>query len=183
MQKIFLLILLFSFSYGCHTEPLYNSTIDPNNFQATYLEELIFERVNEVRESYNAQPLEWENRLQQAAASQAENMKDWNRVSHHQISLSKFSLSNRMKYFGIKNQAVGENLADIYLETPMEVNFAKEPVIIREYKEAADALVLSWKYSPGHFNNLVDPKFKYTGIKVQINASTKIIYAAQVFGS
>ncbi|MDX1920103.1 MAG: CAP domain-containing protein [Candidatus Caenarcaniphilales bacterium] len=191
MQKFFLLILLLIISctssfMGTSTskaERITDSIIDPNNFDSQRLEFFIHERVNQIRDSYNVAPLELETKLQQAAASQAENMKNWNRVSHHQISLSKFSLTNRVQYFNIKNKHVGENVADVYLDVPMKVNFASDILVVKTYKETADALVLSWKYSPGHFKNMTDPDFKYTGIKVQINPSKKTVYAAQVFGS
>lgn len=187
MQGLFLLIKLFlilMLNLGlAKTQQIEDPIIDPNNFDKKRLELLILEKVNQVRESYNIKPLVLEGKLEQAADSQAKNMQTWNRVSHHQISLNKFSLANRVEHFKIKNKHIGENVADIYLEIPMKVNFAKDILLIKTYKESADALVLSWKYSPGHFKNMIDPSFKFTGIKVEINPTQKTIYAAQVFGS
>lgn len=187
-MRIFFLLTLFllnlSLEWGlAKTEKMENPIVDSNNFDKQRLEFLILEKVNQIRETYNIDPLLLEDKLELAAASQAKNMQSLNRVSHHQISLNKFSLTNRIQYFKIKNKHVGENVADIYLDIPMKVNFTKEILRIKTYKESADALVLSWKYSPGHFKNIIDPNFKFTGIKVEINPQENIIYAAQVFGS
>ncbi|MDJ0625908.1 MAG: CAP domain-containing protein [Candidatus Caenarcaniphilales bacterium] len=187
--KQFLLIFLLSFSssvisdsYFTGNTGYFDPKIEFTNFNEQYLEFLILDKVNQIRETYNAQSLKYDEKLKLAAYSQAKDMKRWNRVSHTQISLKKATLMKRMQYFHIPYKYVGENLADVYLDTRLNVNFSKETIWVSSYKEAADTLVLSWKYSPGHFENMIDPKFKYTGIKVTYNQNRKTIYAAQVFG-
>lgn len=143
----------------------------PQAAQAGDVQARILALVNEAREQPRrcgaesfaaAQPLRWNNTLQEAAASHAADMARHSYFSHTGRDGS--NVTDRASRAGYAWRAIGENIAAGQMQ--------------------ADAAVQGWIKSPGHCANLMAPAYTEMGAAFAVNTnSTAGIYWVQVFGA
>ena len=101
-----------------------------------------------------APPLNWDRNLSRAATRQALDLKRMGRLSHTGSDGSK--VGQRVSDSGYEWQAVGENIAWNY--------------------QSVRAVVIGWKNSPGHCENMMSQSYS------QMGAAQAGAYMVQVFG-
>jgi uncharacterized protein YkwD len=109
---------------------------------------------NQVRAQYRLRPLRFNCRLYGAAQNHTIDMVNMNRLTHTGSDGS--SIAIRVQRFGYQYSAVAENVA-VGQRTPSQV-------------------LTSWMESPGHRQNILNPKYTEIGVGYSNN------YWTQVFG-
>jgi uncharacterized protein YkwD len=111
-------------------------------------EERVFNAVNNERAKRGVGPLEWSDRLAEAARHQSERMLVHGFFSHEDPEYG--GLTSRLALQGIRWSRCGENL---FSEKGIE-----DPVPIA---------VISWRYSThGHYKTMMEPEFTQTGVGI-----------------
>ena len=138
------------------------STGKSTSATALDLELLTFELINQQRSKSNLQPLAWSDDAAKIARLHSENMANYNFFSH--TGLDGLLVNDRADFFGVKKwQAIGENIAyNQGFENPVE--FAVE----------------RWMQSPKHRDNLLNSRWKESGIGIAVTASGTY-YFTEVF--
>jgi uncharacterized protein YkwD len=170
MKKIFLFLVIIVL-----TLPSYGDTKN--------IETLIIKRINQLREQNNKAPLVESSELSQMARLQSEYIASNLIITHSQTDPNLSSISKRAKYLKINKKSLGENILNIYLDTPIEVGWQAQTIIVKSDEEAAKFVVLAWSHSEGHFKNLLDSKFQEVGISVEESNDKKELFVVAVFGS
>ena len=134
----------------------------------------ILEKVNNLRDSLNLNPLEIDTVLIEAGKDQAYYMAVNKELSHFQKTFTKETPSERVAYYKGNRTYVGENVAVVPSKDK------KERVLNPE--QIANSLYLGWLNSPPHYKNMVNPYYTKMGVGFSVSKSGKI-YASQVFSS
>lgn len=145
------------------------------------LNQFILAEVNKIRKKEKAEPLENRQELLPAAQDHADYMRRKSKLTHiHRFNRYKKTPKNRVNFYGRQFALVGENVQLNNLHLEASPNDKKNPPLTT-YEKLARELVLSWKNSPPHFRNMIDPEFKstYTALSVSANGE---VYACQLFG-
>lgn len=179
-SHIILFLLLYHSSFV--TAQTENSKIKTDSLNVSFLEALIKTRIDSVRKVNKVQPLVSNDTLDKAANDQATYMMKKKNLTHLQDNANKKDVDDRIKYYGMENSAVGENIAFTYIYTPIAKN-KKSTYINTTYKETANDIVNLWVNSEGHFENMTDSNYYYTAVAVSYDKKLKRIYAVQVFSS
>jgi uncharacterized protein YkwD len=126
------------------------------------LERRAFELINERRENCGLSPLKWSDDIARIARLHSENMANYNFFSH--TGIDGLMVNDRADFLGIRKwQAIGENIAfNQGFENPVE--FAVE----------------HWMKSPKHRDNLMNSRWKESGIGVAVTENGKY-YFTEVF--
>jgi uncharacterized protein YkwD len=126
------------------------------------LERLTFELINQQRAKTDVPPLAWCDDAAKIARLHSENMANYNFFSH--TGLDGLLVNDRADFFGVKKwQAIGENIAyNQGFENPVE--FAVE----------------RWMQSPKHRDNLLNSRWKESGIGIAVTANGTY-YFTEVF--
>ena len=155
-----------------------NSTSDNRDFQvAAYtrvreakapsaliasVEKEAFEFINKKRADIGLEPLVWNDELAAVARLHSQDMADQKYFSHRGSNGS--MVDDRADKMGVKNwSAIGENIA-----------------FERGFDDAANFAVDRWMESPAHKQNLLDKRWKETGMGVAI-LPDGTYYFTQVF--
>ena len=139
------------------------SPVNKSNAKTSYsLERRAFELINRQRETSGLSPLSWCNDAARIARLHSENMANYNFFSH--AGLDGLMVNDRADLLGIRKwQAIGENIAyNQGFENPVE--FAVE----------------RWMQSPKHRDNLLNARWKESGIGVAVTDDGKY-YFTEVF--
>ncbi|MFL5765007.1 MAG: CAP domain-containing protein [Bacteroidia bacterium] len=156
--------------------------INPAAINYSLIDKLFNEHLSELRKSKSLTALASDAVLKKAAQDQADYMNANDTLTHSQPSAEKKNPSQRVLFYGGQHDGVGENcLFDFLFTTTISKN-KKDTSFINTYADAAAAFFKSWKNSPGHYKNMIEPKYDVQGIAFSYNPSTKKIYASQVFG-
>ena len=107
-----------------------------------------------------AAPLRMSDVLQRAAEQHAGNMARHNYFDHRSTDGSE--PRDRVRRTGYRHRLIGENIA-----------FAPE---------SAEEVVRGWLASPGHCANIMDPRFRETGLGVALGRQRGHVYWVQNFG-
>jgi uncharacterized protein YkwD/outer membrane protein OmpA-like peptidoglycan-associated protein len=161
---------------------LAQKVIDLNNINTLEIENLFYKKFNDLRTANKLDALAPDKILKQAALDQSQYMAENNYVGHDQKTKGKENPTKRVFFYGGTHEGVGENCTKIYLGKPMKVKYKKEPITVNTYEEAAEALFQSWKNSPGHYKNMIEPKYEVSGLAMFWSKDSSALYAAQVFG-
>ncbi len=121
--------------------------------------------------------------LDMASYDQAHYMDSTRKVGHDQKIKKKETPQKRVFYYNGTHDQIGENCMMIFLNKPMKVKYAKEPVTVSTEKEIANALFLGWKNSPGHYKNMITPGYDVAGLGYFFNKDSSQLYCTQVFGA
>jgi hypothetical protein len=92
-------------------------------------------------------------------------------------NLNTLTPQKRAEYYGAKNYNVGENIIKVHYRK------SYKPFNTFEYEGIADAIVDGWVDSKGHFENMIRCAYQVTGVSVQLNLDSNLIYACQKFAS
>jgi uncharacterized protein YkwD len=126
------------------------------------IERQTFELINKKREALGLSPLVWSDELAELARLHSQDMADKNYFSHRGSDGT--MVDDRADKIGIVNwSAIGENIA-----------------FLRGYDDAAAFAVERWMESPAHKQNLLDKRWKETGMGVAI-LPDGTYYFTQVF--
>jgi uncharacterized protein YkwD len=124
------------------------------------MEELVYVRINEIREQEGLKPLQPNERLAQVARNYSRRMAEENFFSH--VAPAGDGPAQRVRGAGITYWVVGENLfqgTNLPRPAPMAVQ--------------------GWMNSPGHRENILRPVYTETGIGVWREGNT--YYFTQLF--
>lgn len=162
---------------------------DPVNLNAInykLLDQLFSKKLDELRRSKNLGGLAHDAVLAKAADDQAAYMQLNDTVTHQQKTPKKNGPVDRVVFYNGTHDGVGENC----LMTPVGKRVLKNPknkkdtstVTYTTYEQVANAFFQMWKNSPGHYKNMIDPRYEVQGLGFSFNAARQEIYVAQVFG-
>jgi len=126
------------------------------------VEKQAFELINKKRSDAGLEPLVWNDELSELARLHSQDMADQKYFSHRGSDGS--MVDDRADKLGIRNwSAIGENIA-----------------FERGFDDAANFAVDRWMESPAHKQNLLDKRWKETGMGVAI-LPDGTFYFTQVF--
>ena len=138
------------------------------------LRALLFKHVNDLREQRGVPPLQYNDTLQKAALLHSEYMAENNELTHDEKKSRYATPEKRVKSQKGKDlDAIGENVAQ---SGPYDF-----PANKRELSVIAEALFMTWKNSPGHYANMINPEYSLGDFGFSVSTTTKIIYGTQVF--
>jgi uncharacterized protein YkwD len=123
----------------------------------------VFREVNAFRAANGLPALTAETSMIRAAARHSQDMATRNYLAH--TSPDGTTADSRMRSAGATFNSWGENIG--YRSPPDST--------------AASRMVEAWKNSPGHRANMLNPRFKRTGIYAYRRASDGYMYFTQVF--
>lgn len=157
---VFICILTFLNAQEKENIPAYLQGVD----------ELIKEKVDELRNDYGLESLIVDNHCESAAKLHSEYQSKQSVLSHFELEFdSLYDPSARVRSTGAVNYLVGENVAFI----PVYPGKTKEDV--------AEEVVKLWAESKGHFSNMISTNYNVTGLASHFNDSTNRLYITQVF--
>src|SRR6056297_367081 len=180
-MKRFLLIIIFFVSLQFQN---FAQKIDYQNIDYTYLEQLIKTGIDSLREEKGLPALANDSVLFGAAQHHAEYLLETANTGHYQPENPEMRTPHqRIVFYGGDYLSTAENVAKFYLFPPVtDPVYPEESTTLTDYKAAAGQLVLGWKNSPGHYQNIINPDFNSTGVSVSYNPKTLALYAVQTFG-
>jgi uncharacterized protein YkwD len=150
-----------------------SSIVETSNFSSAFLESLIIEKINAHRKEKNLDSLENDATLTKAAANHASYQGSVKMLTHEQKSIHLKSPSLRVANYGGNFNLVGENVALVSFNSKSS------------YAAVAEDFFQSWMNSPPHYQNIIKPEYKHSGIRFRFSKDRKtrqpIIYAAHVF--
>jgi uncharacterized protein YkwD len=139
------------------------------------VEELIFEKINEIRVENNLSELETNNALNAAADSHSQDMVNREFFAHE--NPDGLEPKDRMRLSGVQCQSGGENIAQSYWNENVD-GFGR----ISTNQQLAEHLVEMWMESDGHRKIILKSHWDLTGIGLKSTSDDKI-YATQKFCS
>jgi hypothetical protein len=181
-KKSLLILICFSFllkSLHCQTA---SSVIDPQEINYDFIGRLFNEKLNELRKSKGLSQLKLDPYLEKAAQEHAKYMTDNDTLTHIQNNTVKKTPSDRVRFFKGNHEGIGENCLFTFLLTPIKDRLKKELITINTYEQAAQDIFTSWKNSPGHYKNMIEPSYDVQGIGFSYNKQKKKLFSSQVFG-
>jgi len=116
-------------------------------------EQKVLDLINAERAKAGLEPLQIDMELQKVARLKAQDMSENNYFAHNSPTYG--SPFDMMRQFNISFKAAGENLAG---------------------NSTAEGAVKAWMNSQGHRDNILNPKFNYTGIGIAPSATYTKIY-------
>jgi uncharacterized protein YkwD len=160
--------------------PVADRPLDPAAFDGALLSQVIFRRVNQVRESFGLPALAPNRELDAAADEQAAHLVLIAGVEHTNFVPGEETPRARVARVGMFPALVGENALMMPAVGP-----PGSPSSSFSYASFATLLVDGWMNSPGHRANILDRDFQLSGVASRIGlgprASSLLVYAVQVF--
>lgn len=150
-----------------------NSQLTPTNMEELSIE--LGNRVNALRIGKGLKPLITDDILKKAAVNQSEYMVLNGILTHDQQTEKMASPQKRVLFYGGYDfDIVGEN---VLYSTPQSFPFTKNGISL-----LAEEMYQSWKNSPGHYANMINPDYVFGSFGFKVDPIKKIVYATQVFG-
>lgn len=126
------------------------------------IEQQVFEQVNRQRQALGLDALQRHDRLDQAARAHSQDMAERRYVGH--INPDGYRLIDRVRLAGVRNvRELAENVGSL-----------------PQGRELVAQMVRLWMNSSAHRSNIVNPRFKHTGVGVA-RAADGVFYFTQVF--
>ena len=145
----------------------------PDPIEEAEVEREIVDQVNEVRASNGATAVSRERGLQQQAEFHSSEMAEHEQLSHQiGTSTAESRLQNADCGYG------SENLAQGVVRENVET--ADGEIYTDDAESLAEAIVVGWENSDGHFENMINPDWRDTGVSVWISEDGTV-YATQMF--
>ena len=140
------------------------------------LRQELSERINNLRISKGLKPLIFNDTLKKAAVFHSTYMAKNDVLSHDQKQ-SKFATPAKrvLAFDGQEFERVGEN---VLYSTPQNFPIKKKEIIL-----LAEEMFNSWKNSPGHYANMIEPEYVFGDLGFETHTNKRIVYATQVFGT
>jgi uncharacterized protein YkwD len=142
-------------------QPNLKNYTDPELKIQYNLEKTALELINSQRAQEGLTPLNWNEKAAQVARLHSENMAHYKFFNHR--GLDGLMVNERADNLGIDWRAIGENIA-----------------YNRGYEDPVGFTVKRWMESPSHKENIMDRRWKETGIGV-ITSPDGTYYLTQVF--
>lgn len=167
------------------SKPIYaqspNSFFDGENPNIKYLEYLIKVGIDEVRKEHKLTTLANDSMLYVASKDHVLFLKGYGQLTHKQVNnLQKTTPQLRAEYYGAKNYHVGENIAQVPYGSTVTMKNGKK-LSTQTYGGIAEAFVVGWVNSPGHYKNIITPEYEITGFSVAIDTKKGVVYSCQKF--
>lgn len=178
LRSVILVFCLSLFSFTSQSQEINVSKIDFSKIENSF-----YQKLNKLREEKNCGKLLTDPILKLAANDQAAYMQSTRIVGHDQKVKGKETPHKRVVFYKGTHDQVGENCILIYLKKPMKTKYSKLPITVNTYEEAAEALYLGWKNSPGHYKNMIAPAYDMGGLGFYFSADSSTLYCAQVFSA
>ncbi|MBI2514387.1 MAG: CAP domain-containing protein [Opitutae bacterium] len=173
-------------------------TIEPASLDERLLARAIFEETNRVRAQLGLKAFGAEPKLDTAAETQAQIGSVFRPPGHTNPFPLIATPLDRVKFAGLNPEFVAENIAQIsiydvpsggsiyYLKNDRTLRDARngEPVRTHTYASFARAIVEAWMNSPGHRENIVNPKLRFLGCAAKMSQSQDgipMVFAVQAF--
>lgn len=157
--------------------------INITTFDFTLLTHLVHGGINEVRKRKGATALAIDPILTQAAVDQNNYQMRTNQLSHYQDNPLKRTVRERVDGFGGQFRMVGENVQFKGFPVRTWSTGNEREIITPSYVDAAADLIKNWVSSPGHYKNLINPKYRFVGTAVGWNPDNSAVFSTQVFGA
>lgn len=145
------------------------------------IERLVYGKIDSLRKRKKLNKLTINEYLTKAALLHANWMQEKNKFSHIQNKSKTKTPQRRVELVGGNGSTVGENIA--YTLYNIELKNKKGKIYINQsYEAIANDLVQMWRYSKGHYKNIMTKDFEVTGVALSVDFEQNKIYAVQVFG-
>lgn len=146
-------------------------TREGHQFHKSEAELLIHERVNEVRTERGLAPLRRNPILADEAQAHSEDMVERDFYSHTNPD------GEGPQDRTATGCGIGENLAVMYWQTSF--SYDGETMRLESEEEFADHAVQGWMDSPGHRENILNPRYISQGIGIAVDGDE--VYVTQMF--
>ncbi|HEY5552798.1 MAG TPA: CAP domain-containing protein [Opitutaceae bacterium] len=161
--------------------------IDRESLSAAILSE-----TNRERAAHGLTPLQGDTRLARAADGHTKFLTLIGGIRHESFLPGRETVNDRVRAEGLKSAFVSENLALIPVHPKVirgragggGVEIVPGEEVDMRVDQLAAKFVRAWLDSPGHRENLLNPKFTHLGCAVQTGtgpAAVMFVYSAQVF--
>jgi uncharacterized protein YkwD len=148
-------------------------------FDAAYLEQRLFDLVNEQRAAHGLEPLGWDDPLANVALAHSKDMAARGYFDH--VNPDGDDVNDRAARSGLEcrrggRTGLGENLAltPLYSATLKREDGSVSRYEWRTLDEVAAVTIEGWMASPGHRRNILDPGFSEHGIGVAIDSAFRV---------
>lgn len=182
----FTLILILSII--CINSRSQNATdsIDFEKVDLPFLELLVKNKVDSIRQNFGLSILKKDDVLYKAAMDQAVYLKNRRKIGHfQQAGDNRKNAFSRAQYYGATDlKVVGENVAWNHLERKEHKDPSTgDPILVYPYtyNKLADELVLAWIQSETHYQNLQTEEYQYTGVAIVFDKLQMEFTCVQVF--
>lgn len=182
---------VITFALVCLAHPAWAdafTSVDRESLSAAVLAE-----TNRERAAHGLRQLQGDARLARAAEGQTKFLTLIGTLQHESFLPGRHTVEDRVRAEGLRVAFVSENLAKIPVQGRIvrrkggakggfEIVPAELPEVTTQ--ELAAMLVRAWMDSPGHRENLLNPRVTHLGCSVQTATgpfSVLIVYSAQVF--
>jgi uncharacterized protein YkwD len=175
--------------------------IDPAAIDYKLLQAAIFHETNRMRAANGLDALRYSEALEHAAEDHTHDMAELNFFSHRSKVKGKERITDRLKLVGLVNVAAAENIAISFLLnikedqsyfTPSQnggyfsLTWKGTPIPNKTYQQAARTIVDQWMKSPGHRQNILNPKYLYLGCGASLKTpdgsdDVPMFYGTQLF--
>ncbi|MBA2611133.1 MAG: CAP domain-containing protein [Bacteroidetes bacterium] len=182
MIKNLLLIIFISFSIYASSQTA-SSEISVNSINYPLIKSEFLNRLNKLRGDQKLNALVSDNILKKAATDQAAYQNGKHLVTHNQTNKGKEKPQSRVFYYNGTHDFVGENCIRIPLKKAFKAKYKKTEIEVKTYADAAEALFLGWKNSPGHYKNMIEPSYDVSGLGFSFDKDSSFLYCTQVFGA
>ena len=184
MMKNIIILAILCFSLQSEATSPWD-TIDPNNFDAKLMEEQVLDQINLYRKQKNVSFLFANPKIKPVSDDHLNYLKKTGEFSHEQSTPGKRTIQDRfVHYTKARSYAVAENLAKTFVLKPTHNYTASGSTQLSTaytYRQAAIYMFNAWKASPSHHTNMVNPRYKWTGLSIYLDPKTKAMTAVQVF--
>jgi len=141
---------------------LASARLQSRDVPSDVLEQSTFERVNQQRVSHRLPPLQKNDHLMRAAREHSRDMAERDYMSH--TNPDGYKLVDRARLAGVRRaRHIAENLGQH-----------------RAHTDPVAAIVQGWMNSPAHRENILNSRFRVTGLGV-VRATDGTIYFTQLF--
>ena len=162
------------------TKAQINKSLLSGKINEKYLEHLVKKGIDNIRLKKGLSTLANDSILYLASNFHAKHLNIIKKLSHEERNDTMKTPQMRAEYFGAINYNVGENI--LYIPLGGKIKNKKGKYFdIKTYQDAADAMVINWVNSPGHYKNIINKSYQITGLSVSIDYNKKRVYAVQKF--
>jgi uncharacterized protein YkwD len=156
-------------------------TILADKINLALIEQLVLQRIDTLRVSKGLTALSVDTSLTKAAIDHAQWLVKQRSISHRQPVPAKATVQRRAAFYGGTEFLCGENIAASFIIELMADGNGKRYRNIT-YNDIANEFVRLWVQSSGHYANIINPVYSYTGLAVSYHPKTRRVVAVQVFG-
>lgn len=179
MKKFLFFVLSVFFASYSYSQ----TSLDLKTFREKALADMIYNRVNQIRDSLNLPPLKRDSILELAAKNQSQYLKKTENTVHTQEDPNFATLDLRVEYYKGTHEKLAENVDLVYIDKPFTIYKEKNTIKINSYEGATYAFIKATLNATSSFVNLANKEFYTTGIGFSIDEEKKALYITQVFGS